>query len=1003
MAQNAGPSPNTVVTAIAEKREQVQLIQQKQAEIENLYAEFVVDRESNTRSGVVSGSDGPALEGLSRRIQTIRGMMEKLLAPPPTANNFATPGSSRFDRKPIINYNNIPDQDPTPQITLKDAIETVPNFNGYNISVLQFARACNRAKALIPSQAEPQLARLLTNKLQDHACLAVEDRVFDSVNDLIKQLKRTFSPAKTSDHYRGELANIIKGPNEHVLEYISRVKDLRFAILEEDREYYRDFARNHPDDLDRLTLDSFVDGLPPHMRTRLFQHNFETLDEAFDLAVLVDKKIERDHQRFSEQEAPKLICQICNKTGHDALSCRSNKKIASQPSERYPQNRVAGYGNQAPNPLLPYWDKTRPPPSRPTEVRICDYCKKPGHAISECRKRILPNHRDPRTLWEMESESTPSGTDGYEQWSGPNRSAPTYDLTEDTSNTVKTGIIQIKKIGQAPSVRIHSPDVRKTADVMINTSTGVNVPKFQDINPTQVLLSGTSLDPVSTLGTIRVLPKETKTSKCVTPIPALTKIKSLLPQDPSIHHIEASVKVHSLPSLLHYAKSTLPIKPHESLAVTLKPDRQKIHAVLNYSAPCTPEGIKNCLGLSRYYMTFIPELSETARPLTSLRKKDTPFDWRSSQQTASNHLKSALPKVPISQCPNFEMEFRVTTDAHKNAIGGILSQKVVRKTLPITYTPCILNNEKILQKSISEKHPNPGKSDKVTENSPRKPPVSGKCSKRPREKSDDDLEDRSKHKPSSSKRPRFSSSPIHVATSESNPVDPAIPTSNAHLRKESKRIKLHRKMRRKISPVEIPLRFPPENIRERLPITKANNTYKLPIQGLFVKYLVCVFLSLLTLIKTADVFIKNFIYHFGALRAILTDQAAQNTRNFTKAVPRECKMQQFRTRDFHPQTNGSLERLHLIVTECLKLLIGRYSDWYEWINLSAFSYNTGVHEGTGYTKHELFFAKFAIPSRTPVLEVNENETYLGCLSKLSKKLRNKRHYDHPAHVRESPG
>ena len=165
----------------------------------------------------------------------------------------------------------------------------------------------------------------------------------------------------------------------------------------------------------------------------------------------------------------------------------------------------------------------------------------------------------------------------------------------------------------------------------------------------------------------------------------------------------------------------------------------------------------------------------------------------------------------------------------------------------------------------------------------------------------------------------------------------------------------------------------------------------------------CVFLSLLTLIKTADVFIKNFIYHFGALRAILTDQAAQNTRNFTKAVPRECKMQQFRTRDFHPQTNGSLERLHLIVTECLKLLIGRYSDWYEWINLSAFSYNTGVHEGTGYTKHELFFAKFAIPSRTPVLEVNENETYLGCLSQLSKKLRNKRHYDHPAHVRESPG
>ena len=77
---------------------------------------------------------------------------------------------------------------------------------------------------------------------------------------------------------------------KQILEYISRVKDLRFAILEEDREYYRDFARNHPQDLERLTLDSFIDDL----RMRLQQHHFETLDEVFDLAVLVDKKMDSD-------------------------------------------------------------------------------------------------------------------------------------------------------------------------------------------------------------------------------------------------------------------------------------------------------------------------------------------------------------------------------------------------------------------------------------------------------------------------------------------------------------------------------------------------------------------------------------------------------------------------------------------------------------------------------------------------------------------------------------
>ena len=421
--QDAGITVNATDAATTELLERVQLLKQKGEVIETLHARFV---EPNMHSGVATNSGNHALEGLSAKMKNLEEMMGKLLAPP--SNNFATPCSSRFDRKPVLNRNNVPeplkynnvpnlpnrgdildrDQGPTPQITLKDAIETVPNFNGHNIPIEQFARACNRAKALVPSQAEPQLARLLRNKLQDHACLAVEDRVLDSVNDLIKQLKRIFSPVKTSDHYRGELANIIKGTNEHILEYISRVKDLRFAILEEDRGNYRDFARIHPEDLDRLTLDSFVDGLPPPIRTRLLQNQFETLDDAFNLAALVDKEIERDHLRFSEQKTPRPTCQLCNKTGHDARSCRSNQNIVQQPFERYPPNRVTRYGNQAPNPLLPYWDITRPPPSRPTEISICSYCRKPGHLISECRRRIFNrNERKPRTFQERDSGNAP--------------------------------------------------------------------------------------------------------------------------------------------------------------------------------------------------------------------------------------------------------------------------------------------------------------------------------------------------------------------------------------------------------------------------------------------------------------------------------------------------------------------------------------------------------------------------------------------------------------------
>ena len=154
-----------------------------------------------------------------------------------------------------------------------------------------------------------------------------------------------------------------------------------------------------------------------------------------------------------------------------------------------------------------------------------------------------------------------------------------------------------------------------------------------------------------------------------------------------------------------------------------------------------------------------------------------------------------------------------------------------------------------------------------------------------------------------------------------------------------------------------------------LPTTREGNTYILTMQDLLTKYFVGVPLKQSTSIKVADAFIKKFICQFGAPRAILTDQGTNFTGKFTA---------------FHPQTNGSLERSHLVLTEYLKMFIGKYSDWDEWTDLAAFSYNTSVHEGTGYTPHELVFGKIArVPSRNRVPEDFENETYNHYLSKLN--------------------
>ena len=69
------------------------------------------------------------------------------------------------------------------------------------------------------------------------------------------------------------------------------------------------------------------------------------------------------------------------------------------------------------------------------------------------------------------------------------------------------------------------------------------------------------------------------------------------------------------------------------------------------------------------------------------------------------------------------------------------------------------------------------------------------------------------------------------------------------------------------------------------------------------------------------------------------------------------------------------------------MFFGRHSDWDEWTDLAAFSYNTSVHGGTGYTAHELVFGKIdRVRSRNPVPEDFENETYNRYLSNLNTRV-----------------
>lgn len=79
----------------------------------------------------------------------------------------------------------------------------------------------------------------------------------------------------------------------------------------------------------------------------------------------------------------------------------------------------------------------------------------------------------------------------------------------------------------------------------------------------------------------------------------------------------------------------------------IKPDANKIKAVLNFPEPTNVKGIKSFLGLSRYHRKFIEFYSAIAKPLTSLLRKDVKFEWSEICKNSFDKLKSILCSEPI--------------------------------------------------------------------------------------------------------------------------------------------------------------------------------------------------------------------------------------------------------------------------------------------------------------------------------------------------------------------
>ncbi|KAL3688559.1 hypothetical protein R1sor_014868 [Riccia sorocarpa] len=113
---------------------------------------------------------------------------------------------------------------------------------------------------------------------------------------------------------------------------------------------------------------------------------------------------------------------------------------------------------------------------------------------------------------------------------------------------------------------------------------------------------------------------------------------------------------------------------HVVSADGIRPDMQKVKAIVEWAPPMTLKGVKGFVGLAQWYRKYIMSFSRIVKPLTDWTAKGVRIVWNQVATDAFARVKQILASEPVLKLPEFDKPFEVHTDASNYAIGGVLVQ-----------------------------------------------------------------------------------------------------------------------------------------------------------------------------------------------------------------------------------------------------------------------------------------------------------------------------------------
>jgi len=169
-------------------------------------------------------------------------------------------------------------------------------------------------------------------------------------------------------------------------------------------------------------------------------------------------------------------------------------------------------------------------------------------------------------------------------------------------------------------------------------------------------------------------------------------------------------------------------------------------------------------------------------------------------------------------------------------------------------------------------------------------------------------------------------------------------------------------IRGKFTPIEVgqPFEKVGMDIMGPLPKTKRGNRWALVITDLCTRWAIMIPLRGITSQVVAEALFDNVICQHGVPKELISDRGSYFVSRVAKEIYDMLGLTKKSSAPYHPETNGSVERLNGTLGTSIAILCHEnQKNWDELCSIATFAYNTSKHGTTGMTPYSLLYGRRA--------------------------------------------